>query len=263
VRRSVQIDSTAVIFCCGSNILRGLWVVFIFYILSCVIHKFFFTAGFGTVHQHLYLALFRSDYHRLATHAAHHVKRVHRTTPKRQLQCVFLHPLFHCLFQIVGDLKKPVGRTQPADALVGTLVIIVLEPEGGPLCGLLEAVKLGALQKLVQYRFPKPLDFAKRHGMVGTRSDVLDTVFFHLPLEPGLSPPVGVLPAVVGEHLPGYAVFGNPAPVGLQNVFGRLAAIQPQGGDVSAVVVHEADQVRVSTSQSEGHDVALPQLIGT
>ena len=163
----------------------------------------------------------------------------------------------------MGDLKKPVGRTQPADALMGTLVIIVLDPKGGPLHSLLEAVKLGTLQKLVQYRLPKPLDFPKRHGMVGTRSDVLDTVFFHLSLEPGLSPPVGVLPAVVGEHLFGYAVFGNTAPVGLQYVFGRLTAVQTQGGDVSAIVVHKTDQVRVSTRQSEGHDVALPQLVGT
>jgi hypothetical protein len=94
--------------------------------------------------------------------------------------------------------------------------------------------------------------------MVGTRSDVLDTVFFHLPLEPGLSSPVGVLPPVVGEHLFGYAVFGNTATVGLQNLFGRLTAIQTQGGDVSAIVIHKADQVRVSTRQPEGHDVALP-----
>jgi hypothetical protein len=45
----------------------------------------------------------------------------------------------------VGDLKKPVGRTQTADALVGALVIIVLDPKRGPLHGLLEAVELGAL----------------------------------------------------------------------------------------------------------------------
>jgi hypothetical protein len=263
VRLSVQIDSTAVIFCCGSNILRGLWVVFIFYILSCVIHKFFFTAGFRIVHQHLYLALFRPDHYRLISHTTHHVERVHWTTPKRQLQSVFLNPLFHRLFQIMGDLKKPVGRTQPTDTLVGAFVIIVLDPKGGPLNGLLEAVKLGALQKLVQYRLPKPLNFPKRHGMVGTRSDVLDTVFFHLPFKPGLSSPVGVLSAVVGEHLFGYAVFTNPPPVGLQNVFGRLTAIQPQGGDVSAIVVHKTDQVRVSTRQPKGHDVALPQLVGT
>jgi hypothetical protein len=45
VRRSLQIDNTAVIFCCGSNTLRVRWLVFMIYILSCVVHKFFLTAA--------------------------------------------------------------------------------------------------------------------------------------------------------------------------------------------------------------------------
>ena len=85
----------------------------------------------------------------MTAHPANHVKRILRTASKGKLQHIFLNPLFQCLFQIVGDLKKPVSRTQPADTLVGPLVIIVLDPETGPLHGLLEAVKLGALQKLV------------------------------------------------------------------------------------------------------------------
>jgi hypothetical protein len=145
VRRSVQIDSTAVIFCCGSNILR--WVVFIFYILSCIIDKFFFMAC--TVDQHLHLSFFRPDHHRLAAHPANHVKRVFRTAPKGKLQYVFRNAFFQRLFQIVGDLKKPVGRTQPADTLVGPPMIIILQPKSSTLHGLLEAVKLDALQKLV------------------------------------------------------------------------------------------------------------------
>jgi len=256
VRRSVQIDSTAVIFCCGSNTLRIRWLVFIVYILSCVIHKFFFPAGVGSVHQHLYLAFFGSDYHRLAAHPADHVKRIHRTAPKRQLQGVFLHALLQRLLQIVGDLEKSVGRTQPTDTLMRPLVVVVLHPHG-----LLEAVKLDTLQEFVEDRLPEPFDLSKRHGMMRPGADVLDPVFFHLPLKPGLIPPVRILPAVVGEHLPGHAVFGNCAPVGFQNVFGRLAAVQTKGRDVPAVVVHEADQVGVAACQPEGHDVALPQLV--
>jgi hypothetical protein len=108
VRRSLQIDNTAVIFCCGSNTLRGRWFVFMIYILSCVVHKFFFLAGI--VHQHLDFALFRPDDHRLAAHAAHHIERIHRAAPQRQFQNVFFDALFQRLFQIVGDLEKPVGR---------------------------------------------------------------------------------------------------------------------------------------------------------
>ena len=97
--------------------------------------------------------------------------------------------------------------------------------------------------------------------MVGARSDVLDPVFFHLPLEAGLSSPVGVLPAVVGEHLTRHTVLGSPPPVGLQYMFGGLAAVKTKAGDVTRVVVYKADQVGILTSQPKGHDVALPQLV--
>ncbi len=232
------------------------------YILSCVVHKFFWTAG-SIVHQHFYFAFFRPDHHTLAAHAADHVKRIHRTATQRQFQNVFCNALFQRLFQVVGNFEKPVGRTQPADALVGTLVIIVLDPKGGALHSLLEAVELSPLEKLPQNRFPEPFDLAQGHGVVGTGTDMLDAVLFHLPFETGLAAPVRVLAAVVGEHLFGNAVLGDTAPVGLQYVGGCLAAVQSQGGDVPAVVVHEADQVSVAACQPEGHDVALPQLVGT
>jgi hypothetical protein len=90
VRRSVQTDSTAVIFCCGSNILRGRLSVFIFYILSGIVHKFFFRLLILAVDEHFDFALFRTDHHRLAAHAAHHVKRIHWSAPKGQLKGIFL-----------------------------------------------------------------------------------------------------------------------------------------------------------------------------
>jgi len=53
-------------------------VVFIFYILSRIVDKFFFKLLILSVDEHSNLALFRPDHHRLAAHAAHHVKRIHR-----------------------------------------------------------------------------------------------------------------------------------------------------------------------------------------
>jgi hypothetical protein len=78
------------------------------YILSCIVHKFFFLAGI--VHQHLDLALFRPDDHALSAQAADHIERIHRTATQRQFQNVFFNTLFQRLFQFVGDFKKPVGR---------------------------------------------------------------------------------------------------------------------------------------------------------
>jgi hypothetical protein len=263
VLRSLQIDSTAVIFCCASNTLRVRWLVFIVYILSCIIYKFFFSTGLRAVDKHPHLALFRADYHRLLAHPAHHVKRVRRTTPKGEFQNVFLHAALQGLFQIMSDLEKPVGRTKPPDALMGALVVVIFHPQRGALPGLLEAFKLGTLQKLAQDRLPKSFNLSQGHRVMRPGADVLYAVLFHLPFKPGLAPPVGVLPPVVGEHLPGHPVLGHPPAVGLENMLGGLTAVQAQGGDIAAVVVQKADQVGVSSPQPEGHDVALPQLVGT
>jgi hypothetical protein len=115
----------------------------------------------------------------------------------------------------VGNLKEPVGRTQPADALMRSFVIVVFNPVGDSFHGLLETVELGTKKKLALDAFPETLDLTQGHGMVRTRTDVLDPVLFHLPLKPGLASPVGVLPAVVGEHLTRHAVLGHRPPVGL------------------------------------------------
>jgi hypothetical protein len=51
--------------------------VFIFYILSRIIDKFFLVLLILAVDKHFDLALFRPDHHRLIAHAAHHVKGIH------------------------------------------------------------------------------------------------------------------------------------------------------------------------------------------
>ena len=72
-----------------------------------------------------------------------------------------------------------------------------------------------------------------------------------------------VLPAVVGEHLPGHAVHGNAPLVCHQYLVGRLSAVQTQGRDVPGVNAHEADQIRIAASKTKGHDAGLPQQVRT
>jgi hypothetical protein len=198
---------------------------FIVYILSGVIHKLFFLLGILAVNEHPDPAFFCSDHHRLLPHAPDHVKRIAWTTAQGQLQGVFLNTLFQRLLQRMGDLEEPIGRAQPPDALMRTLVVVVLDPEGAPLHGLIEAVELGALEELVQDGFPEPFDLAQGHRVMGTRTDVMDPILFHFLFKPGFTPPVGVLPAVVGEHLLRHAVFGNRPTVGLQHMGCGLAAV--------------------------------------
>jgi hypothetical protein len=172
--------------------------VFIVYILSGIVDKFFLgVLLLLTVKQHAHFALFRPDHHGLIPHAAHHVKRVHGPAPQGQLEGVVLHTLFQGALQVMGDLKEPIGRTKPADALMRSCVIIVLHPVGAALHGLVKTAKLGAHKKLRLDAFPETLDFAQSHGMMGTGADVTHTVLFHLPLEARLAAPVGVLAAVV------------------------------------------------------------------
>jgi hypothetical protein len=263
VLRSLQIDSTAVIFCCGSKTRRGVLVVFIVYILSRIVDKFFFGSSVVSIEQHPHLALLRPDHHRLAAHATHHVEGIHRSAPQRQLQRVLGNSLFDGLPQLVGDLEEPVGGAKPPDPLVRPLVVVILHPQRGARNRLIEAVKLRPLQKLPQDRLPETLDLAERHGVVRPGPDVPHTVLVQFLLEARLAPPVRVLPAVVGQDLLGDPVVGHSATIGLQNVLGRLAAVQSKCCDVAAVVVDKPDQVGVVPPQSDSQDIALPELVGS
>jgi hypothetical protein len=195
------------------------------YILSRIVDKFFLRSAALSVNEHPDFTLLRPDHHRLAAHAAHHVKGIHRPTAKGQLERIFRNPLFDRLPKIVGDLKEPVRRTKPSDALMGSFVVIVLNPHRGAFHRLLEAVKLRPLQKLPQDRLPEPLDLAQRHRVVRSGADMPNTVFLQLLLEAGLTPPVGVLPSVVGQHLLGDPVVGRRPTVGLKHMLGGLASV--------------------------------------
>jgi hypothetical protein len=78
------------------------------YILSGVVHKFFFLAG--VVHKHLDLTLFRPDDYRLAAHAADHIERIHGPASEGQLQHVLLDAAVQGLFQVMSDLEEAIRR---------------------------------------------------------------------------------------------------------------------------------------------------------
>jgi hypothetical protein len=228
------------------------------YILSRIVDKFFLGSTALAVKQHPDLALLGPDHHRLPAHAPHHVKGIHRTSPKGELERILLKPLFDRLSQLRSDLEEAVRGAQSPDPLVGPLVVVILDPQPRTLHRLLEAVELRPLQELPQQRLPEPLDLAKGHRVVRPGADVPHPVLLQFLFEARLAPPVGVLPTVVSQHLLGDPVVGDSTTIGLQNVLGRLAAVQPECGDVAAVIVDEADQVGVVASQPHGQNVALP-----
>jgi hypothetical protein len=116
---------------------------------------------------------------------------------QRELKGVLFTSLFDSFLNIIGYAVKTVCRTEPVDPLVRALVVVVADPVIEPLAGVGERSKHRVLQKLGPHRLPEPLDFAQGHGVVGSRTDVVDPLAFENLLELGLAPPGRELPAII------------------------------------------------------------------
>jgi hypothetical protein len=198
----------------------------------------------------------------LPLHAPDHVEGRAGTAAQCHFEHVVADALLEGLAQLVLDFEKAVGRTQSADPLVGPLVIVVLDPQPDPDACLLEVVELGAGEELAPDAAPEALDLAEGHRVLRLRADVGHPVLLHLLLEAAGAAPGGILPAVVGEHFAGHAVFADGPAVELDDGLGGLAAEQLGSGDEARVVVEVGDQIGVATAEPEGEDVALPHLVG-
>jgi len=98
--------------------------------------------------------------------------------------------------------------------------------------------------------------------MLRAALDVLDAIAAQQALKLGLAAPCGVLPPVVGEHLAGRAVGGDPALQRLQDQRRALMVRHGVADDETAVIVHEDGHVQpLVASQQKGEDVTLPELI--
>ena len=80
------------------------------------------------------------------------------------------------LAQLLGDSKEAIGRTQAVQRLMRPTVVVVLHPESNPLPGRLEAVELGALQKLLPDGFPEAFDLAQGHGVMRSALQVVHPI---------------------------------------------------------------------------------------
>lgn len=108
---------------------------------------------------------------------------------------------------------------------MGTFEVVVPDPETDTLTGSVKAVELGTGKELLVEGLPEPLDFTQCHGMVRTGFDMVDFLFLELFLKSAGSTPVGVLTAVVREHLFGRVRFSHAAPKQFDDVFRRLAPV--------------------------------------
>jgi hypothetical protein len=188
-----------------------------------VINYFLRPVFFLIVNRQTQPAFFSAQHHRLAFHAANHVKRQPRLAPKRHLKKVLLDALLDRFTQLRLYLKIPVRGAQSADPLVRPLVVVVFHPLADTLLRVIKAPELRPAQKFQKYRLPEPFDLAQRHRVVRLRFDMMDPVLFHLRLEPAGAAPARILPAVVRQHLFRRVILRCRPAVHLDHVFRRLA----------------------------------------
>ena len=177
---------------------------------------------------HLDLAFLRMQHDRLLAELSDHVKRTLRHTAQRQLLHVLGNAALDDRPQFRRDRKEPIRRTEVVEGLMRPPVVVVLDPRLHPLLRLLEAVELRTGEELRMDRLPESLDLAQGLRVMRAAAEVVDMVFLKLPFKPRLPAPVGVLPAIVCQHLAGQAILAYCSAIHFQHVLGRLTAIQPQ-----------------------------------
>jgi hypothetical protein len=111
-------------------------------------------------------ALFSPEDDGLSVHASHHVERGLRFAAQGQFQQVFLNACLDGLAQLGLDLKEAVSGAQSVDALIGPLVVVILDPQFDAFASCVEAIELRAHQELLPDGGPEPFHFAKRHRML-------------------------------------------------------------------------------------------------
>jgi hypothetical protein len=208
-----------------------------------------------------YLSALRLKHDVLPAHAPDHVERLLRFATQGQRFHVFRNAAFADATHILLERKEAFRRAQAFDALMGTLVVVVLHPVGNAFHRALKGFKTGPIQELLPDGFPEPLDLAERHGMVWRTADVMHMVTGQRVLEARLPVPRHILPAIVGQHLLGFTVFTRRPTVHLQHILRGLAPEESQAHDVPGVVINEPDQVGILMIDLKAEDVALPHLV--
>jgi hypothetical protein len=234
----------------GRGVLVGFEVVGEFLVLVSIVDGEFEFAFFGPENDGL------------PFHAADHVEGSFGLAAQRQFEQVFLDARFDGLAQLGGDFEVAIRGAEAFDTLMRTLVVVILDPVTDAFPGRLEAVELGSGKELLPNALPEALDFAEGHGVMRPGFEVMGAVLFHLGLEAGDAAPVDILATVVGQHFLGRLKLRGGDAEDFENIFGRMTAEQIGSDQEPRVIIHEADEISIPASESEGEDVGLPHLIG-
>ena len=228
--------------------------------LAEVIGKFLFKVLLITDTEFEF-ALLGAEHDRLAVHAPDHVEGGLRFAAQGQFQEVFLNARLDGFAQFILDLEEAVRRAEAVNALMRALVVIVFDPEFDSLPSGVKAVELGADQEVLPDRGPEAFHLAQRHGMLRTGFEMRHAILFEFGLETADAAPSCILATIVSEHLLGRLKLANGDAVHLDHRGRRGTAEQVCADDEPRVIVHEGDEVGVTSPQPESEDVSLPHLI--
>jgi hypothetical protein len=109
-----------------------------------VINEFFGLLVLQIAQLKFEFALLGPEHDRLAFHPANHVEGSFGLAAQGHLQKVFGNARFHRAAQFALDLEEAIGRTETLNALVRSLVVVILDPEFDSFARLIEAVELRA-----------------------------------------------------------------------------------------------------------------------
>ena len=231
-------------------------------VLVEVIGKFLFLVVVLITDAEFEFALLGAEHDGLAVHAPDHVERRLRFAAQGQLQEVLLNAGLDGLAEFGLDLEEAVSRAQSFDALIGPLVVVMFDPDFDAFAGGLERIELGAHEEVLPDGGPEALHLAERHRMLRPRLEVLHAILLQHRFEAASAAPSGILPAVVGQHLFGRLILADGHAIHFNHRCRRGAAEQIRSHDEPRVIIHEGDEVGVTSAQPEREDVRLPHLIG-
>lgn len=195
--------------------------------------------------------------------SSNQVERGLRRLLAREPQGVRLHARFDRGTHLGRRTKEPVGRGEPAERLVRTLEVVVLQEQTDAPLTIVKVGKHRTRQPFLPQRLPEPLDLAAGLGVMRAAFDVVNALTPQLLLKAGHPAPRGVLPPLVGQYLPRRPVIGDRARQGFQHQLASLVMRHHQTHQVTGVIVEKRRYVNtLMPAQQEREQVRLPELIG-
>ena len=132
----------------------------------------------GSADLHFYIISLADNANIGATNLAKKVQRRLWLLTQSKPQAVLLTTLADGHFHVLGHTIEPIRRARTTYALVGALMVVKHHPVIKSAAGIGIRSEQCFFKELSPDGLPEPLDFAKGHGVMRSRSNMLDALLF-------------------------------------------------------------------------------------